>query len=525
MGQSNGNAVGILRAVSILLCCMLLTVGLESALAGQTGLREVAAKLVQDMVSDADVAKLKGEKIVVAEFENINGKGDAVPRILQEMLTTAFIKDKHFKVVERAQLEKALRELQISSSGLIDPDNAKKIGKMLGAGYMVMGSISETSGEVSIDARIVSIESGESVTAADATVSGAGGTSSAAPNAKPQVDLTQQANTNSAGQTVGSVENFGLLGGTKFKVAWRESLGSTPIYAFASGDVTGDGVPRLMALSELGTDGSSLVVFKWLNGAFKRTWTDAGLFTSFRGPQHLYLHVLRPTSGGNWICASSDSEGSRVWKWDGTNYASSSVGGWWVVMYTDTAKPTRIVGLKKNLDDYPHLFLSEVSLDGKGLPNWAESEKPAQRWVGWHESTCVATDLDGDGKMEFAVVESTDSAEGKPIEFLALDGTRKSVTANGYGCRLSVWRPGSLKTPYLVARKTSKDENGKPDGGYIYFLQWNGETYEEAWKSNKLDDRVVDIQVCDPKGEGKDGLVVLTADKKDNMYLTKIVSD
>ena len=80
----------------------------------------------------------------------------------------------------------------------------------------------------------------------------------------------------------------------------------------------------------------------------------------------------------------------------------------------------------------------------------------------------------------------------------------------------------TVSVPVLVAMRNTFDADGKASGGYVYFIQWNGESYDEVWKSNRSDDSIVDMQVCNPKGEGKPGLVILSADKK-GCYLTKIV--
>ncbi len=102
----------------------------SAASAQAATLHDAAAQLTKELNDDPDVQKITGEHIVIAPFENINGKGDAVPRILQEMFTTDFIKAKHFKVLERDQLQSALDELHFQLSDLADPAKAKKIGKL-----------------------------------------------------------------------------------------------------------------------------------------------------------------------------------------------------------------------------------------------------------------------------------------------------------------------------------------------------------------------------------------------------------
>ncbi len=64
--------------IAFLICCMF---GYPAN--AQADLRTIATQIVKDMTTDADVVSLKGEKLLVAEFDNINGKGDAVPRIFK----------------------------------------------------------------------------------------------------------------------------------------------------------------------------------------------------------------------------------------------------------------------------------------------------------------------------------------------------------------------------------------------------------------------------------------------------------
>ena len=85
------------RYFQIVLAFVLLGGGVDpisAASAPATTLHDAAALLTKELNDDPDVQKIIGERIVIAPFENINGKGDAVPRILQEMFTTDFIKAK-----------------------------------------------------------------------------------------------------------------------------------------------------------------------------------------------------------------------------------------------------------------------------------------------------------------------------------------------------------------------------------------------------------------------------------------------
>lgn len=508
------------------------------AYAQATDLHDAAAQLTKKLNDDPDVQKIIGEHIVVAPFENINGKGDAVPRILQEMFTTDFIKAKHFKVLERDQLQSSLNELHFQLSDLADPAKAKKIGKLAGAAYVLLGSISDTGNSTSINARIVSIESGESVAAedediktGDAPLAASGLNPALGPAPSPDsalpviapalqsdapapIDLNANANSISAGQFTSKKDNFGLLGGTKFQIAWREDLGKDQVLSFAAGDVLGNGSSRLV-LGEL----NNLSIEKWADNHFVQTWVD-----NYGSDSSTFVRILPQIKAPAYILYSDwDHTQSIFWLWDGNNYIRHDVDRSDAnIMYiSDT-----IVSSLGNLvgEYYTPSFKSGLI---KVVTNGSKSVLDRISEHGFtssiHSSDIVAADFDGDGKVELAMAQSTDvKLPGKPIEIYSLEGVRKATTTKGYGERLAVWNPFASKHPFLIACRNSVDTDGKPNGGFVYFIQWNGESYDEVWKSNQIGDAVIDMQVCDPKGEGKPGLVVLSK-QKDDYYLTKIV--
>ena len=527
-----------IHKIAIALILFLASLGCASVVHAQaTDLHDAAAQLTKKLHDDPDVQKIVGEHIVVAPFENINGKGDAVPRILQEMFTTDFIKAKHFKVLERDQLQSALDELHFQLSDLADPAKAKKIGKLAGAAYVLLGSIADTGNSTSINARIVSIESGESVAAEDEDIK-TGDTPLAASGLNPAlspastpdntlpaatpvassgtpapINLNASAISTLAGQFTGKKNEFGLLGGTNFQVAWREDLGKDPIVSFAAGDTLGDGSSRLL----LGKGSNSLVlsVLKWNDGSFNQTWVG-----DVTGPSYnnCFVRLLPQTKAPARIFLSDPFGNADSWLWDGTNYVRQYLIG--SVYDTVLSLPEIIVGsaigggfsnglMKVATQNNSNYNLSLTMYKGGGIPGYG--------------CGIVAADFDGDGNTELAVAKASDiEPGGRPIEIYSLEGVRKAVTTEGYGGRLAVWNPPASKHPFLVARRDTADADGKPTGGFVYFIQWNGESYDEVWKSNQIGDAVIDMQVCDPKGEGKTGLVILSRQDK-NYFLTKIV--
>ncbi|MEI6521035.1 MAG: CsgG/HfaB family protein, partial [bacterium] len=315
-----------------IIAMMLLAVASVNA---QDPMKEAATDIVKQFLADQDVINLKGQMLVIAEFENINLKGDAVPRIFQEKLITACIKAKHFKVVERSQLQKAMQEMKIDATGLTDPDTRKKLGKLLGAGYIMLGSISEAHEAVSFDVRLVSIESGENIMAADyttqQTTTPPATTTPGTPTKNPAIDTTQNTTPDGKGTILGKVENGGILGGGAFKQVWREPINGGNILSFTVGNLRGDGVPRL-ATVENSNDGTNVKVYSWKKNVFNSLWTSDSVdlnYINYSGVSWKANLRLIPTNGSPFIscttCISRTMSGiifrSMLWQWNGTSYA------------------------------------------------------------------------------------------------------------------------------------------------------------------------------------------------------------
>jgi curli biogenesis system outer membrane secretion channel CsgG len=128
------------------------------------------------------------KKLLVAVVDFKNQTGDTENDSLAKGLAGSFInelqKTKKFRIIERERLESLLTELKLNMSGMVDAENAKQIGKQLGVDALIFGNLSAikysqnkqtilimyTEGqktEVSLDARIVKVETGEVLATAE----------------------------------------------------------------------------------------------------------------------------------------------------------------------------------------------------------------------------------------------------------------------------------------------------------------------------------------------------------------------
>jgi len=79
--------------------------------------------------------------LAVLDFEGykfLKGKADIK---MSDMLTTALVKTSRYEIVERNKIDKIFAEQNLGMSGMVDESSAAEVGKLLGAEYVVFGSI------------------------------------------------------------------------------------------------------------------------------------------------------------------------------------------------------------------------------------------------------------------------------------------------------------------------------------------------------------------------------------------------
>jgi TolB-like protein len=89
---------------------------------------------------------------------------------LAQMLISDLASLDGVRLVERDRLEEVLAELKLGASGKVDQATAAKVGKLLGARYLVLGGYFDLMQQLRADARVVEVETGKVI---DST--GAGG--------------------------------------------------------------------------------------------------------------------------------------------------------------------------------------------------------------------------------------------------------------------------------------------------------------------------------------------------------------
>lgn len=91
------------------------------------------------------------------------GKEDfaALERGIAGMMISELSQNPAARLVERQEIQRLVDEQNLGAQGRIDPQTAAKIGKLVGARYVVLGSFIDFYGDFRVDVRLVNAETSE----------------------------------------------------------------------------------------------------------------------------------------------------------------------------------------------------------------------------------------------------------------------------------------------------------------------------------------------------------------------------
>ncbi|HEX9755856.1 MAG TPA: CsgG/HfaB family protein [Gemmatimonadales bacterium] len=105
--------------------------------------------------------------IAVLAFENGGSYGrnredyDALRRGVAGILISELSQNPRVRLVDRAETQRILDEQALAESGRVDAATAARIGRLVGARYMITGTFIDLYGEFRLDARVIDVETSE----------------------------------------------------------------------------------------------------------------------------------------------------------------------------------------------------------------------------------------------------------------------------------------------------------------------------------------------------------------------------
>jgi TolB-like protein len=141
---------------------------LLTTLAGTAQAAESLDAAVENIAQRFVDSQGNGEKpirVAVTAFVQSDRKSTQFTNLLMIALTGKMVQlsKGKFRVIERAQLETALAEIRLSDVPIFDRNTAQELGKFLGVDALIVGEITPLSDKVRLDARMIEVETIETV--------------------------------------------------------------------------------------------------------------------------------------------------------------------------------------------------------------------------------------------------------------------------------------------------------------------------------------------------------------------------
>ena len=117
------------------------------------------AQGIAKVVKDSD-----RKKVAVLDLTDLQGNQSELGRYLAEQITLNLVMEKQgFSVLDRANLNKILAEHKLTATGLVDPENAKKLGQFAGVDAIIVGNLVPMGQNVELSAKVIATDTAEIV--------------------------------------------------------------------------------------------------------------------------------------------------------------------------------------------------------------------------------------------------------------------------------------------------------------------------------------------------------------------------
>jgi hypothetical protein len=119
---------------------------------------KVTTNPLEDKQQEAQPTELRIVTVLDFEIANIP-KQESV--VLIDLLSSALFDTRCFRVLNRAQRETILQEIEFSATDCVDEACQLEVGRMLASDYIVVGSLAQVGSRYIFNTRLIDVETGE----------------------------------------------------------------------------------------------------------------------------------------------------------------------------------------------------------------------------------------------------------------------------------------------------------------------------------------------------------------------------
>ena len=255
-----------------------------------------------------------------------------------------------------------------------------------------------------------------------------------------------------------------------FHPGWKEEI-TESARRVAVADVTGDGKPRLILLIEKPQQ-RGLATLKI------KKWDGSQFVAEFTGDVQANPYGLEVGKFAGKDKPAQIVTADALWSWDGKTYVRKPA-----------RKELSLFGTAKMKSGDERLILWETATQFKSYLVKADSDD----WLTDRAESPSALDV------EWEAMHSTP-------EFLRKMGIPSFLVAGGF---LTLWDTNRASVPYLYYCRYVGDA-GAAKTSFVGMRDATETGGTEAWTSPKIAGEVIDIAITDPRGSGRQGILVLS---------------
>ena len=152
--------MNILKKIFTLVFLTFVTAGLQAGTYEQE-----LSKLTADV--DKELADTGVKTIAAVDFKDLQGKVTDLGKFLAEEISVNLaMQDKKISMADRANLKRIMEEHKLTEEGLVNPDNAKKLGQLAGLDAIMFGTVTPFDNSYRLNIKVITTDTGKIVAAA-----------------------------------------------------------------------------------------------------------------------------------------------------------------------------------------------------------------------------------------------------------------------------------------------------------------------------------------------------------------------
>jgi Mg-chelatase subunit ChlD len=124
-------------------------------------LRKLFDMAVVQLVDYSSIGIGGGTPVSLIPFSSADTVDKSSAEYFAEQMNFALTRNKTFKTVERRDLQKILKELELGMTGMVEDENAVRVGKLIGARMIVTGRLYSKNKNYEVFLKLLRVETGE----------------------------------------------------------------------------------------------------------------------------------------------------------------------------------------------------------------------------------------------------------------------------------------------------------------------------------------------------------------------------